>query len=114
MLVNTELTDAVANMDHSVAHGDFENGDIVTIAQVGNEDEPNCYGAISPYDGMMWYLYDDEVDAATNADHIRSMGDDELSRLLYSVEFRRSITGSGAMWEDVSDCLHWLKSAKSE
>ncbi len=94
--------------------GNFENGDIVTIAQVGNEDEPNCYGAISPYDGMMWYLYDDEVDAATNADHIRSMGDDELSRLLYSVEFRRSITGSGAMWEDVSDCLHWLKSAKSE
>jgi len=22
--------------------GNFENGDIVTIAQIGNEDEPNC------------------------------------------------------------------------
>ena len=64
--------------------GNFENGDIVTITQIGD------------------------------GDHIRSMGDDELAKFLYSVEFRRSITGGGAMWEDISDCLHWLKSAKSE
>ncbi len=89
--------------------GNFENGDIVTIAQIGNEDEPNCYGAISPWDGLMWYLYDDEVEAATNADHIRSMSDDELAKFLYSVEFRRSIAGGGAKWGDISDCRHWLQ-----
>jgi hypothetical protein len=95
--------------------GNFENGDIVTITQIGDGDgDLDCYGAISPWDGLLWYLRDNEVEAATNADHIRSMGDDELAKFLYSVEFRRSITGGGAMWEDISDCLHWLKSAKSE
>lgn len=94
--------------------GNFENGNIVTIVQIGCEDDPNCYGAISPYDGMMWYLFDDEVEAATNADHIRSMDDDDLSRFLYSVEFCRSIAGGGAKWRDISDCLHWLKAKKDE
>ena len=28
--------------------GNFENGDIVTVSQIGNEDEQNCYGAVSP------------------------------------------------------------------
>ena len=35
--------------------GNFENGDVVSVAQIGCEDDPNCYGAISPYDGLMWY-----------------------------------------------------------
>lgn len=92
--------------------GNFANGDIVTITQIGDGDgDSDCYGAISPWDGMMWYLREDEVDAATNADLIRSMGDDELARFLYSVEFRRSITGGGVKWNDVSDCQHWLQEA---
>lgn len=45
--------------------GNFDDGDIVTIKQIGNEDDPDCYGAISPYDGLMWYLNEDEVEAAT-------------------------------------------------
>lgn len=60
--------------------GNFENGDIVTVVEIGSEDDPNCYGAISPHDGLMWYLYDDEVSAATNADYIRSMTDEELAK----------------------------------
>lgn len=45
--------------------GNFDDGDIVTIKQIGSEDDPDCYGAISPYDGLMWYLNEDEVEAAT-------------------------------------------------
>ena len=30
---------------------------------IDNEDKPNCYGAISPYDGLMWYLNEDEIEA---------------------------------------------------
>lgn len=43
--------------------GDFEVGDVVTIVRIGDEDgfEPNCYGAISPHDGSLWYLNEDEV-----------------------------------------------------
>lgn len=40
-----------------------EKADIVTIKQIDNEDKPNCYGAISPYDGLMWYLNEDEIEA---------------------------------------------------
>lgn len=43
--------------------GNFDDGDVVTIKQIGNEDESDCYGAISPYDGLMWYLNEDEVEA---------------------------------------------------
>ena len=43
--------------------GNFDDGDIVTIKQIDNEDKPNCYGAISPYDGLMWYLNEDEIEA---------------------------------------------------
>jgi len=96
--------------------GNFCDGDIVTIAQIGCDDEPNCYGAISPHDGTMWYLYDNEVGPLplTNADHIRAMSDDELSQFLYSVEFRRSIAGGGAKWKDISDCLRWLQEPRSK
>lgn len=62
--------------------GNFDNGDVVTVDQIGCEDDPDCYGAISPYDGMMWYLYEDEVGPATNADRIRSMSDEELAEQL--------------------------------
>lgn len=59
--------------------GNFENGDIVTVSQIGNEDEPDCYGAVSPHDGLVWFLYEDEVGPATNADRLRSMNDEELA-----------------------------------
>lgn len=41
--------------------GNFEDGDIVTIHQIGNEDEDDVYGAISPHDGGLWWLCEDEV-----------------------------------------------------
>lgn len=41
--------------------GNFDNGDIVTIAQIGSDYEDDVYGAISPHDGYMWYLCEDEV-----------------------------------------------------
>lgn len=45
-------------------HGaEIDNGEIVTIVQVGNEDDgPNAYGFISPHDGALWWLYDDEIE----------------------------------------------------
>lgn len=45
--------------------GNFDNGDIVTIKQIGSDDDSDRYGAISPYDGLMWYLNEDEVEATT-------------------------------------------------
>lgn len=59
--------------------GNFANGDIVTVSQIGCDDEPDCYGAVSPHDGFVWYLYEDEVGPATNADRLRSMSDEELA-----------------------------------
>lgn len=44
--------------------GNFADGDIVVIKQIGCDDEPNCYGAISPYDNMLWFLNEDEVSPA--------------------------------------------------
>lgn len=35
--------------------GNFDDGDIVTIEQIGCEDQPDCYGAISPYDDRYHY-----------------------------------------------------------
>lgn len=62
--------------------GNFAVGDIVEIIQIGDDDgfDHNCYGAISQYDGMKWYLQEDEVGANTNAARIRAMSDEELAR----------------------------------
>lgn len=61
--------------------GEFDDGDIVTVERIGDEygEDMNCYGCISPHDGYMWYLYDDEVSAVTKADNIRHMTDEELA-----------------------------------
>jgi hypothetical protein len=48
--------------------GNFEDGDIVTIKQVGLYDGDiytECYGATSPHDNVMWFLYEDEVVSLT-------------------------------------------------
>ena len=38
--------------------GNFDVGDVVEIIQIGDDDgcDPDCYGAISPHDGLKWYL----------------------------------------------------------
>lgn len=61
--------------------GNFENGDIVEIVQIGTDDgdETDCYGAISPYDNRKWYLYEDEISPVTNADKIHSMSNEEFA-----------------------------------
>lgn len=61
--------------------GNFEDGDIVEIVQIGFEDE-DCYGAISPYDNIMWFLQEDEVAPVTIADKIRTMSDEEMAEFM--------------------------------
>lgn len=68
--------------------GEFDDGDVVTVAQIGCEDDPDCYGAISPHDGRMWYLNEDEVEAATNADHLQELSDEEKAHLLTQVFYQ--------------------------
>lgn len=89
--------------------GEFDNGDVVEIVQIGNEDEPDCYGAISPHDGMMWYLYEDEVEAATNADHLQELSDEEKAHLLTHV-FHQAAQQSKAEHY----ILEWLRKSVEE
>lgn len=81
----------------------FDDGDIVVIEQIGCEDDLDCYGAISPYDGIMWFLREDEVRPATRADFIRSMSDEQLGKFLGewasdSPVWRRDGTGEVMAW----------------
>ena len=63
--------------------GNFAVGDIVEICQMGDDDgHMTCYGAISPYDGIKWYLNEDEVEAVSGGDRIRSMTDEELAEYI--------------------------------
>lgn len=91
---------------NSYSGGNFEDGDIVTIAQIGFEDE-DCYGAISQYDNRMWFLNEDEVAALTNGDNIRSMTDEELADFLV-----HEIPNDICNWEDLT--LKWLKESVKE
>lgn len=85
--------------------GNFDDGDIVTIEQIGCEDEPDCYGAISPYDNMMWFLNENEVQPATRADYIRSMSDEQLG------EFLGEWANDPPAWrrDGAGEVLSWLK-----
>lgn len=47
--------------------------------------------------------------ALTNADHIRSMSDEDLARFLAEVENRRSAAGGGAVWKGAAHAKEWLK-----
>lgn len=60
---------------------DFEDGDIVTIIGIGDDDgyNPDCYKAILDEDRYPWYLQEDEVCAVTVGDNIRRMTDSELA-----------------------------------
>lgn len=83
--------------------GDFDNGDVVEIVQIGCEDDPDCYGAISPHDGHLWYLYDDEVEAATNADHLQELSDEEKAHLLTQVFYQATQQSNAEQY-----ILEWL------
>lgn len=62
--------------------GNFDDGDIVTIEQIGDGDfTDECYGAISPYDNIMWFLQEDEVAPMTMGDLIRARNDHELAEM---------------------------------
>lgn len=84
--------------------GDFDNGDVVEIVQIGCEDDPDCYGAISPHDGHLWYLYDDEVEAATNADHLQELSDEEKAHLLTQVFYQATQQSNAEQY-----ILEWLR-----
>ena len=53
-------------------------------------------------------------DCKTNADHIRSMSDEELARFLAEVENRRSAAGGGAVWNGAAHAKEWLKQPYKE
>ena len=66
-------------------HGaDLDIGDIVKVVQLGDGDgfDVNCYGVISPHDNMMWFLWDDEVQPATNYDRLRGMSSHDMMETL--------------------------------
>lgn len=100
--------------------GNFEVGDIVEIVQIGTDDGEyeNCYGAISPWDGLKWYLSEDEVGPITNADKIRSMSDEELFEFLDSISIYSCICPMKKSCSDFYSCedafLNWLKSPAKE
>ena len=69
-------------------HGaDLDIGDIVKVAQLGDGEgfDVNCYGVISPHDGMMWYLWDDEVEPATNYDRMRGLSSSLMTETLVDI-----------------------------
>lgn len=65
--------------------GNFKEGDIVEITGIGFEDESDCYAAISPYDGEIWYLDEGEIEPITNGDNVRSMSNEKLQDLFYEI-----------------------------
>lgn len=85
--------------------GEFDNGDVVTVAQIGCDDDPDCYGAISPHDGMMWFLQEDEVEEATNADHLQELSDEEKAHLLAQIFHRAAQQANVEHY-----ILEWLRS----
>lgn len=61
---------------------DFEDGEIVTIVRIGDENgfEPDCYGAVRDGENYLWYLYEDEVkpNIVTQIEKTRLVNVDEL------------------------------------
>lgn len=77
--------------------GNFCPGDVVKITEINNANDGYAfdgtpqYGAISPYDGTVWFLYDDEIAPATNGDYIRNMNDTELAEFIHDVSTKNII-----------------------
>lgn len=97
-----------------VSGGNFENGDIVEIVQIGTDDgdDMECYGAISPWDGLIWYLYEDEVGPVTNADKIRNMTDEELYDFISGIDIYRCTCPAKSICDEEScevNFIKWLK-----
>lgn len=89
--------------------GNFEDGDIVEIVQIGDGDfESECYGAISPYDNDVWFLDEKEVAPVTNADMIRHMNNEELSIFLWQFDLEE-IACVNDMSLERRNLLDWLQ-----
>lgn len=73
---------------------------------------PNC--AYGNWDCMPCTNCDAYIPTKTNADHIRSMSDEELARFLAEVENRRSAAGGGAIWKGAAHAKEWLKQPYKE
>ena len=67
--------------------GNFDIGDLVEVSEIGCDDDADCYGCISPWDGLVWYLQEDEVTAATNLDNINGMDIDEKAAFIKALMF---------------------------
>lgn len=62
--------------------GNFCVGNVVTVSCIGFDDDLDCYGAISPHDGLMWYLGEGEVAPYTISDYIKGMTNEALAKCL--------------------------------
>lgn len=60
--------------------GNFCVGDIVTVSCIVCDDDLDCYAVISPHDGLMWYLREDEVAPCMVSDYIRGLSKEELAK----------------------------------
>ncbi len=87
--------------------GKVKNGDAFMVMRMGTDGDRGCYGVHSLVDGELVFLRDDEVEAATNGEYIRSMGDDALSTVLMDIKLGGRGTRIGP-WQDYKDCKAWL------
>ena len=109
--VNVEMRFKVGNKVRVInpySGGNFEDGDVIVIAQIGDGDSCNeCYGAISPYDNIMWFLYENEVAPITMGDLIRARNDHELAEMFSDIisDIKNGLVFS----DDPNDWLNWLQ-----
>lgn len=87
--------------------GNFKDGDIITIAEICGNPPLEFYGAISPHDNMMWFLYENEVTPITMGDIIRARNDHELAEMFSDII---SDIKNGLVFSDnPNDWLNWLQ-----
>ncbi len=89
--------------------GGIRNGESLSIMKVGCDGDPDCYGVVSPCEGEMYFLHEDEVELATNAERIRSMDDTRLALLLFQLVSTGSPDVNGKKLKTIDDIKAWLK-----
>lgn len=89
--------------------GGIREGEALPILKIGRDGDPDCYGVVSPCDGKMYFLHEDEVELATNAERLRSMDDARLGLLLFQIVSTGSPDVNGKKLKTIDDVKAWLK-----
>lgn len=89
--------------------GGIRSGDSRPVMKIGREGDPDCYGVLSPCDGEMYFLREDEVELSTNAEYVRSMGDVALALFMFQIVSTGRAAIGGKELKTVDDCKAWLK-----